>query len=249
MATKIHVPLLLAGDRVVVFGDTHTNIEAFESVVRFAKEHECTTLISVGDFGYLLELDNGAAFVARVTELLEEYGLCLIVVDGNHDDHWALARLETDEMGMGVMGPLARHARRGTRFVIGGTTFLAIGGAYSIDRHQLTLGYDWWPEEQISFADTNRCIDGGPADIVISHDCPDGVDSGIGANKLDADSQANRKALRAICEVVKPKMLLHGHHHHRASRELTLDDASVVQVEGLGRDGQGNDLFYLLDLK
>ena len=44
-------------------------------------------------------------------------------------------------------------------------------------------------------------------------------------------------------------MLLHGHHHHRASRELVLEDNSVVQVEGLGRDGQGSDLFYLLDLK
>jgi hypothetical protein len=56
-------------------------------------------------------------------------------------------------------------------------------------------------------------------------------------------------ALRRVVEQVRPRLLLHGHYHHRNSETFLLDDGETeVWVEGLGRDGMMQKAWVLLDL-
>ena len=235
-------------NQVVVFGDTHMNIPAFTQVVLYAISIGASGLISVGDFGYLPATEEGRTFLAEVIRLTALHQLWLVVVDGNHDDLPALRALPLDTTGMGVVSEFVRYAGRGLHWNLSGVEFLAAGGATSIDAARRNQGIDWFPEENISFADTNRCIDAGPADVVISHESPDGVELKFGPKSSDLTSQANRAALRAIVEAVQPKLLIHGHHHRRATSTLVLASGSTLRVEGLGRDGSGEDLYLVLDL-
>jgi hypothetical protein len=235
----------------VVFGDTHAQMAAFLEVCLYAVATGRRGLLSVGDFGFLPALPEGRAFIAYVAELLEAYDLYLLVVDGNHDDQDALLGLQLDETGMGIIGPRARHARRGTHWEISGVSFLAAGGAVSIDQHRRTQGVDWWENEALGYSDVNRCIDGGHADVIIAHDTPAGVagdDVHVAYTKMDEASAANRRALLAIVEAVKPSVLYHGHYHVRRTAFLTLENGQDVRIEGLGRDGQGDRLYTGLEL-
>ena len=50
-----------------------------------------------------------------------------------------------------------------------------IGGAYSVDRDQRIMGYDMWPDEELSVIEFNALIDQYEAvkpDIMITHDAP-----------------------------------------------------------------------------
>jgi hypothetical protein len=84
--------------------------------------------------------------------------------------------------------------------------------------------------------------------VVVTHDAPWGAANVIGyetvGDKDDyPDSAANRKRVAAICDIVKPKLLVHGHYHHRNS---TVYKSS--RVEGFGRDGDATGALAVLDL-
>lgn len=240
--------LLLEFDKVMVVGDTHHNITAFIGVCLEALRLGITCLISVGDFGYLPQVPEGREFIAAVDHFLKKCRLQLIVVDGNHDDILALRALELDEAGMGIINARARYAGRGLHWNISGVEFLSIGGATSMDAYRRTQGIDWWAQENISYADANAAIDAGPADVVISHETPDEVTLRFVPLGDENAAQANRNALRAIVEAVRPSLLVHGHHHHRRTADLVLESGKTLRIEGLGRDGSGEDLYLVLDL-
>jgi predicted phosphodiesterase len=244
-------PCLPDFNQWLMIGDTHSNIAAFTAACDYAVRHGIEGLISVGDFNVLPRVEESIEFIIEVHRLLEAHGLWLLLIEGNHDDHTTLEYLPRDDRGMGILGPRARHASRGLRFTIRRREFLAVGGAVSVDQAHRTLGVDWFDDEALSFADVNRCIDGGPADVIIAHDCPEGVPDIVPAtnwSKGDVYSAANRRAVLAIVEATRPVILFHGHHHVRYTNQLVLSDGTSVQVEGLGHDHSGDDLYTVLDL-
>jgi hypothetical protein len=98
-------------------------------------------------------------------------------------------------------------------------TWLALGGAYSVDQHKRTEGRDWWPEEVLTEDDAGIAMDGGRVDVMLTHDSPDGTDLGA---KLPPNpyfpehlegAQRHRKLLGRVVDEVCPQVLFHGHYH------------------------------------
>lgn len=78
-----------------------------------------------------------------------------------------------------------RRARH--RWELGGRSFVALGGAPSVNRHLLTEGVDWWPSEVIGEAHVQSTVAGGAADVMLTHDSPAQGDRGT-VRVLDLDT-------------------------------------------------------------
>jgi len=199
-----------------------------------------------------------AAKVYRSLNPIEQaaryYGIDVAILLGNHDnyDAWELAGFPTRfPVPIPVEGSKRlTYLPRGARWEWGGLRFLSMGGAVSIDKHHRTDGIDWWPQELITDADVEACGT-DPVDVLLSHDSPPNPqlqrfldewnDFGI-TYKMDALSQNSRWFMGQIADAVTPKLVVHGHYHHRYT--WAEDDRVVV---GLNRDGSGDDALYVID--
>lgn len=139
--------------------------------------------------------------------------------------------------------PHIRHIRRGERWVWEGVTFLGLGGAHSVDRPARRPGVEWWPQETIGFQDVERALEGGPVDVMLTHDCPTGVRiPGIEGNPYGfhpveiALSDEHRDLLRGVVDELRPGLLVHGHYHACYSDVLE-GDGYRTSVRGLSLDG------------
>jgi hypothetical protein len=125
--------------------------------------------------------------------------------------------------------------------------WLALGGAHSVDRPWREPGVSWWREETVTDADVDRAVTGGPADVLICHDCPAGVPiPGLEesahlwpAEELVA-ANAHRARVRTVVDAVRPRAIWHGHFHRRYAAAADLGYGPVT-VNGLDCDGSTLD--------
>ncbi len=229
-------------DVVAFFGDWHTNTHYAVAALEHAAAHGADVGIHVGDFGGRFP----AGYLASVTRACNRVGMNLLFVDGTHDDHQQLARLPLNRHGIRPLdGGRIFHLPRGFRWTWHGRRFLALGGAHSVDGPtRRRSGLLWQPEEEtISTADARRAVAGPVVDVLVSHDCPAGVDIpglAAGAHRWPADQLAHadthRRLLRSVVDVVQPVHIVHGHYHRRYT--LTVDlGYGPVHVHGLAEDG------------
>jgi hypothetical protein len=173
-------------------------------------------------------------------------------VDGNHEDHDRIAEwldATDNQPWFDKRYPNITHLPRGYRWQWWGKTWLAMGGAHSVDRLHRTPGKSWWEGEHITEDQITKAITGGPVDVMITHDCPFGINiPGIHTDeKLDAEksfwplseialANDHRKKLARVVDAVRPSLLVHGHYHVRYSA-LRRGEDFLMQVEGLDCDG------------
>lgn len=125
--------------------------------------------IQLGDLRFGMGADPDGD-LAAIEAACVEADLRLLCVTGNHE-HWARldemwadpARRDAD----GGLLPLDVSDRvsllpRGHRFELAGRTFVALGGAPSVNRLLLTEGFSWWPSEVITDAHVDLTVAGGP---------------------------------------------------------------------------------------
>jgi hypothetical protein len=222
----------------MILGDTHGDLLHMAWAINVAQDNDVDYIIQAGDFGYWEHARSGFEFLNMLNDKLNKAGLQIHWIDGNHENH---TKLRSDypprEDGMVEIRPNIIYIPRGTRWEWGGATFLGIGGAYSIDKHRRTEGVSWWPEEMITDDEVALCADGGPVDIVISHDVPFFVDLSphlfaLGVTrpwKWDGNSLTNRRQLTEVFDAVRPKKWYHGHYHLRYT-----DTVDSCQFTGLG---------------
>jgi Icc-related predicted phosphoesterase len=215
-----------------------------------ARELECASILQLGDFGYWEHTDAGKAYLDHLNRWLHADDLQCLFVDGNHDNHaWLRDRYLRTGRGLAWIRPRIQHANRGSSGTLGGVRFLALGGAYSIDKDNRVEGESWWPEETITDEEVRRCLEVGKADIMLCHDAPFGAEGVIhpsftaGNKDLWPESTANRKRIRVVMDAAQPRLLFHGHYHHRNSTRV-----GQTQVEGLSCNGRGGDAYTVLDL-
>lgn len=92
--------------------------------------------------------------------------------DGNHENHWDLKEERNYMKAPCEMMPNVYYMKRGSVLQLpDGRNVLFMGGADSIDKHDRTLGLDWFPEEVITQSDIGNLSD-TKIDIVVSHTCP-----------------------------------------------------------------------------
>lgn len=126
-----------------------------------------------------------------------------------------------------------------------------MGGAFSVDWRRRVPGQTWWPNEVLTDADVERLGD-EPLDVVVCHDSPAEMpmrSRWILRPDDQASCDVSRRLLQEAIDVTLPRLVVHGHWHHRHSRALhyinqTRSEAdptgavhwSDMQVEGLGAD-------------
>lgn len=243
--------------RILIAGDTHGDINHAAYLIREAKTNRCDLILQVGDFGYFWP---GTKSWKMLERMLNQANLPLYFCDGNHDDFGFLKSINAfGSDHMTAITPHIIYIPRGLIWQWSGKRFMAMGGAVSIDADQRIEGRSWWRDEMVSYADMDRAAtnlqkNDARIDVLVTHDCPEGVASlesvltmAVGY-KMDELSRSHRKTIRMLVDRARPKMLFHGHYHARITDTLTLADGTTTQIHGLGCNDMDRASWIELDL-
>lgn len=239
-------------EKFVLAGDWHGSYGQAERVIQYAKRHAIPAIVQVGDFGIW---NNDQKFLNKLQYDMEKYGKVLYFIDGNHENFPRLYEYPIVEDGTRQVRDNIFHLPRGFRWEWSGMSFLALGGAASIDKHFRVEGKSWWAEEAITEEDIAKAQEGGKVDVMITHDSPTGAPNAItddpygqamarknfGGDVLDYCYE-QRQLLKQVTDVVTPRFLFHGHYHMWMEGIYTHDDEdqTIGYVQGLH---QGNGPF------
>jgi predicted phosphodiesterase len=147
--------------KIMLLGDTHGNTNfVIEQAIPAAKKAGARWIYQVGDFGYWEHTSQGEAYLNLVQEALVEAGLHLVFLQGNHDKVSIIPEKYSMVMGFYSVRPSIWFAPNGTQWEFEGTSFLALGGAYSIDKawrleqeaanRERVIRTGWWTSEGYS---------------------------------------------------------------------------------------------------
>jgi predicted phosphodiesterase len=259
--TNIEVLVQRSSLRVLVAGDTHGNTRWVTNLCALASERSCDLVLQLGDFGFDPASPSGARFLDSVDSACAEEDLQLLWIDGNHEHHRDLRRLAIDAEAPVAVRDHVWYVPRGVRLALAGVRFGFLGGAFSVDWRLRVPGTSWFEEETPTDSDL-ACLGDEPLDVLVCHDAPAGVplQSGIWLNDADqlrADKVQN--LLRRAVELTAPRLVLHGHWHHRHTFELAWVDARASErqaevvwrssrVEGFDCDLTGERAWGILEL-
>lgn len=229
--------------KILVAGDWHGNTRWALACVDAAAALGIRDILHLGDFGIW---PDGNEYLADLHIALAKADITLQFVDGNHEDHDRLLSMIAMSKSAGTDRILFTDniiwLPRGFRWEQDGRTWLALGGAASVDKAVRIESQTWWPAEVISDAQEKMVVAGGHADVMITHDCPSGVHHTFGPpppwwdEKDLAKSDAHREKLQRIVDAVQPSYLMHGHLHRCYQRTCDFGYGGV-RVTGLGCDG------------
>jgi len=244
-----------APDRILAAGDWHGNAHRAYAVIRHAGIHGVSVVLQLGDFGFWVPSRDTDAYLDVVERACLEYGVTLLWVDGNHEDHVSLNDLPLNDFGVRPIREHIFHLPRGFRWIWHGRTWMALGGAHSVDKHLRKEGRSWWPQEFLSDADIQRALSGGSVDVIVAHDCPDRVDipglapDGFFPAAQIAVAEAHRHLVGTVVDATRPDVLLHGHYHVRYNAVRHLPSGGQTAIVGLDADiGSFSNNMQMLDL-
>ena len=231
-------------ERVLLTGDVHGNTMWLTGhVLRQAKRYGCQLVLQLGDFG-IWPGRGGERFLDVVDREAAKARIPVWFIDGNHEDFDQLLALPLYASGLRPVRERIMHIPRGHRWSWGGREILACGGAASIDVDLRVPGRTWWPQEAITDDDVQRCVAGGAADILLSHD----IQAELPLTDPHEDLAAlgsfvfqrmhdNRMRLQAIAEAVRPALQIHGHWHMPYERVFVRGvDGAKVRIVSLNCD-------------
>lgn len=244
--------------KLLAAGDIHGNLAHVEYLAEVAETEQVGAIVAVGDTGYMW----AAEFIAALQGVATELGIDVLWEDGNHDDHTMIGRLMAVHGADGTRpvalwpdtAPDVWYMPRGCVVTLDGVRVMMVGGAISVDRTARRDFIEHWPEEALTYAQVHRACDNDPVDILFSHDVPADTEPierrlhVAGASTIERAARSNRLALRSIVESVRPRLLVHGHYHHRYDGLHRCDDGYPTKVIGLGRDGQAERSWVVIDL-
>jgi len=213
---------------VMLLGDTHGNPDALLAAFNRAYNLGVEAIIQLGDFGFGWQVgeDDICDFSYLTGSMVEKTGIPFYWLDGNHENFDRLYALPLNEAGHRPILEGVTHLPRGSVIKFGETTFMAFGGAYSVDKPNRQEGKSWWKQETASQEDIDRALSAGKVDILLTHDAPWGVQTEADyiwlektfGNDAVVFSQANQRVLTAVLESCKAKEVYHGHLHRAYTR-------------------------------
>jgi Icc-related predicted phosphoesterase len=244
--------------QIGVAGDWHANKGFAKVALNTFAEVGIHHILHVGDFGFWPG-NSGQKYLHQVNKALRENSQTLYVTLGNHEDYVQVSHFTNHpDMPGFVYNPDYPHilvATRGARWEWEGVSFVSLGGANSIDFIGRTEWIDWWRAEQISLLDVYQTVNGGHADVMVTHDCPAGVNLWADQPKDNIWSPTelryaneSRTVLRQAVDGVKPDVLLHGHYHFFVDRITQLNDGLddyTIRTIGLDMDGSQENMGVL----
>jgi len=254
--------------KVAFAGDWHGDRIWANARLQSLGERGVNVVVHVGDFG-IWPSTSGKTFLRTVEAVCDKYDIALLVVPGNHEDWGRLTTLWENpkrRAADGSMLPLylTDHIAvlpRGWRWEMGERSFVALGGAPSVDLHSRDLSRDWWPQEQMTQEDVDYTIAGGYADVMVTHDAPappwasPPVEAILSSNPMgwpDSALKYARVGRERVTEAflgVRPRLLVHGHYHCSGQATMLLPGADYdTTVWSLHMQGHGGNI-RLLDLE
>ena len=160
-------------------GDTHGG---YRDIIKFCnRQHLLRTdfIIILGDAGYNY---YGGERDAEAKLHLSHVKPTILCIHGNHEIRPAnIPSYKMKEWNGGIVWyeeeyPNLLFAKDGEIYTLNGLNYLAIGGAYSVDKHlRLRRGAGWWEDEQPS-DEIKRYVEEQirthRVDVILSHTCP-----------------------------------------------------------------------------
>ncbi|MBC9705260.1 MAG: metallophosphoesterase [Enterococcus sp.] len=247
--------------KVAIAGDWHGNTNWAIAALKALRAEGIKTVYHVGDFGFWPALD-GVKYVRAITRQLAIYDMTLYVTPGNHDDYVQLGAKEISADGLQWFSDRIAAMPRGFRWEVNGRSFVSLGGAPSINFEDLKQGISWWPEEALTLGDVYRLAEKGHADIMITHDAPDGVlaletlmnsnaeerdkvGAGISARGIAYGDEGRRLMTQAV-QIVKPLMVFHGHYHLDYVEDVPFAEGDfITRFVGMNKDTDPNNICIL----
>lgn len=252
MSYKTNAVSMLNPDVIAEAGDWHGNETWARKAINKAAKAGAKVIVQNGDFGIWLNSRDKLGFVSLCQNEAERLGIYIIFLDGNHEDFPLLYSHEADEDGLRRLAPRVWHLPRGYMWEWSGQTFMAFGGATSVDRPWRIPGYDWFEEEEVRPEHVDSAIQrwenaGRPKiHTLYTHETFSEVEV-PSSRKIDGVSMAEqyraretRDQLSRLVATVRPSRNVHGHWHINYTTTARIESGPFyVLVEGLGRDGDG----------
>lgn len=222
---------------IIVFGDWHGNTQFALKALRFSYVDDFADIyLHTGDFGIWPETisKKSNSYISLLEKELKSQDRELWFIDGNHENFEILDNLEKDSRGLGIVSPHIYHIPRGHRWEWNETTFLGLGGAVSIDRDLRRNFIDYFPAEEIREQDVKLALNGGPVDILLTHEAPTEAkpvpykDFGGSINR---DVRRSTNAILELIQGLTPRLNIHGHYH--------IDKVTAIDIKGA--DGKEHD--------
>lgn len=244
---------------IMLLGDTHGNTNfILNAVIPAAVDKKVNWVYQVGDFGYWEHRVSGVQFLNDVNKELILYGINLVFIQGNHDKISLLRETYTEQDGFYKVRSNIWFAENGTVWSPneGKTNFMALGGAYSIDKHwrlknenaminQLRTEQDksyyreslWFPEEEITDEELDVILSevSTRVDILLTHDRPISANVPMDLRPIP-ECEPNQRRIQKAVMTLKPKVIVHGHLHVRYQDTIRTGGSTFTAVEGLGAD-------------
>lgn len=242
--------------RVAFAGCWHGKSQYVEETLRAARAAGAEAVVHTGDFLYTSPAANESLTVME--RVASDLGLFVVAVRGNHDEPALFQRAVTATRrrnraqvvadGFARLSPHVLHAPNGLRWTWRGVGFVALGGAYSVDRPARVEGATYWAGETATTREINEVKRGGHAHVMITHDIPTGANVPMPVKRPEwwdvAGAEADRQRLQSAVEVVRPHWVIGGHLHIRHTGGMWLNGAHQVRVEVLDKieNGIGGNL-------
>ena len=220
-------------------GNTRWGVSAVRQICSRLEGEKQKIILQAGDFGvwhppgdevwtFAGVERSRQSYLSAIEEVLSDNNAELWFCDGNHEDHPLLARLLADSDPYGQITPRVRYLNRGSRWKWHERTWLACGGAVSIDKLQRTPGIGWFPEEAITPEQEAVIAMMGEADVLLSHDAPADAPLILSPRHqlpeawktMLPECEAHREVLQRICMSVKPSYVFHGHYHTHSVKTI-----------------------------
>lgn len=196
-------------NNVIVCGDIHGKWGPLNKLINKKRP---SIILQCGDFGYWEKFHNTKIIKTTNGQPWNQYGIKpgntkIYFCDGNHEDFDGLKeRIKNNNLE--IQQNVFYMPRKSVLTLPDGRNVLFMGGAASIDKHLRTIGYDWFPEETISYKDITD-LPNIHIDIIISHTAP--VEFEI--QGLIDINDPSRKALSVLLNHYKPSLWYFGHYH------------------------------------
>lgn len=228
----------MMSNRIGVAGDWHGDLGWALRAIRSFKSAGIDTVIHLGDFGIW---PNSPKFIRRIESLLGQLDMNLYVVPGNHEDYVQINNTPVAEDGLQYFTSRIILFPRGYRWNWAGRSFVALGGANSIDFEGRTQGINWWAEESITLGDAYRTIQDGVAEVMFAHEAPSGVVPMTGhgekwsARGLAYAAQSSEVMLQVV-DAIQPKLFMHGHYHYYYDKIVVSDVGYNTRYIGIDKE-------------
>ena len=190
-------------------GDVHGKFSGYKNLIRGVPASR-----QVGDMGVGFRNHRGEATANPPHDSMKRHGDHRFI-RGNHDNPGACR-------GMELWIPDGTFEESINTFFV--------GGAASVDRQWRTENYDWWADEELSYAAFQTIIDEYEKikpRIMVTHDAPDDVVRRLfhGHVKFDYPS-ITRQALNVMWGIHQPELWFFGHYHKR--RDWTVENTRFI---------------------